>query len=229
MQICSRVSCPTLVDEELVLAGVVHPLADVPVEEGVGVVPLHRPQLLPQAEPPAADLRPRARQAPAADVGDDGPQGVCAQLLDVAREVEAGAVEQLRLLLRQRAPVKEGRSFSSFVEDCPKSRQLVCICILGLPFPGGTGKVQARFANEGLKIPQLLQQDAATATDPRTPSASVPLSCISFATEIFNFKRRANAISLRLPALRICSHQRRSTSRRHAFSVRMKSLRRFHV
>ena len=89
-----------MVDEELVLAGVVHPLADVPVEEGVGVVPLHRPQLLPQAEPLAAPLRhPRAGEAPAADVGDDGPQGVGAKLLDVAREVEAGAVEQLRLLL----------------------------------------------------------------------------------------------------------------------------------
>ena len=124
---CEKEGHPTLVDEELVLAGVVHPLADVPVEEGVGVVPLHRPQLLPQAEPPAPAAlgHPRAGEAPAADVGDDGPQGIGAQLLDVAREVEAGAVEQLRLLLRQRAPVEEGRSFSSFVEDCHKSRQLV--------------------------------------------------------------------------------------------------------
>ena len=130
---------PTLVDEELVLAGVVHPLADVPVEEGVGVVPLHRPQLLPQAESPVGFRYPRAGEAPPADVGDDGPQGVGAQRLDVAREVEAGAVEQLRLLLRQRAPTEEGRRFGSFVGDCPKSRQLVCICILGLPFPGGIG------------------------------------------------------------------------------------------
>ena len=104
-----------MVDEELVLAGVVHPLADVPVEEGVGVVPLHRPQLLPQAEPPIAIRYPRAGEAPTADVGDDGPQGVGAQRLDVAREVEAGAVEQLRLLLRQRAPVEEGRNVSSLI------------------------------------------------------------------------------------------------------------------
>ena len=107
-------------DEELVLAGVEHPLADVPMEEGVGVVPLHRQQLPPQVE--LALPRPRPRQAPAADVGYDGPQGLGAQLLDVAREVEAGAVEQLRLLLGQRTPAKEvASSFvrSSLVEDCP--------------------------------------------------------------------------------------------------------------
>ena len=113
-------------NEELVLAGVEHPLSDVPVEERVGVVPLHREQLPPQVELPArrAPPLPRPRQAPAADVGYDGPQGLGAQLLDVAREVEAGAVEQLRLLLGQRTPAKEvASSFvrSSLVEDCPKA------------------------------------------------------------------------------------------------------------
>ena len=86
--------------EELVLAGVEHPLADIPVEEGVGVVPLHRQQLLTQVELPAFPLS-HPGQAPPADVGHDGPQRVGAQLLDVAREVEARAVEQLRLLLGQ--------------------------------------------------------------------------------------------------------------------------------
>ena len=98
----------TLVNEELVLAGVEHALADVPVEEGVRVVPLHRQQLLPQVELAAPrSLARRPREAPSADVGDDGPQWIGAQLLDVAREVEAGAVQQLRLLLGQGAPVKE--------------------------------------------------------------------------------------------------------------------------
>ena len=95
-------------DEELVLAGVEHALADVPVEEGVGVVPLHGEQLLPQVELAAFLLRPR--QAPAADVGYDVPQGTGSQALDVAGEVEAGAVQQLRLLLRQRTPARRKRS-----------------------------------------------------------------------------------------------------------------------
>ena len=123
-----------LVNEELVLAGVEHALSDVPVEEGVGVVPLHGEQLLPQVE--LADLR-RSRQAPAADVSYDVRQGTGSQVLDVAGQVEAGAVQELRLLLRQRTPARRKRS--SFVSRrlCQRVKpQLVCIPAFPFRDPG---------------------------------------------------------------------------------------------